>query len=180
MVQLKTCLRPHKNEYIPHWHGSARVFKGDSESQWGNGKFDPPVAKPPNRSSPKLSWVITSGTSTSARNLVPIGLEVFAPICAKLPMKVTRLLFYFIIFFLGGGRNSLPFSMPSFDAQYVKRRVISRKDMTLGVPKTNGYVLTLSPQTSIFGAFLTRLGKLSAQNAPYHCGFRERTSHSWS
>jgi len=65
--------------------------KGDDESQWEMGKFDPPATqKPLNRWSPKFVWVTTSGISTTTQNFIQIDLGVsvlrmrdFAPLGTK-------------------------------------------------------------------------------------------------
>jgi len=64
--------------------------KGDDESQWERGKFDPATQKPLNRWSPKFVYVTTSGISTTVQNFIQIGLGVsvlrmrdFAPLGKK-------------------------------------------------------------------------------------------------
>ena len=51
--------------------------KGDDESQWKMGKFDPPATqKPLNRWSPKFVYVNMSAISTIMQNFIQIGLGV--------------------------------------------------------------------------------------------------------
>jgi len=74
--------------------------KGDDESQWERGKFDPPATqKPLHQWSPKFVYVTTSGISTTMQNFIQIGLGVsvlrmrdFAPLGTK-----------WLGYFLGGG-----------------------------------------------------------------------------
>jgi len=55
-------------------------FKGDEASQWKRPKFDPlATPKPFNRSSQKLTGVITSWTAPGTQNVVAIGTGVSVP-----------------------------------------------------------------------------------------------------
>ena len=68
--------------------------KGDDESQWERGKFDPPAThKPLNRWSPKFVQVTTSGISTTMQNFIQIGLGVSVLRMRDFAPLVTRLLF---------------------------------------------------------------------------------------
>jgi len=55
----------------------------------------PPLPqKPLNWSSPKLAWVITSGTTTPTQNFITIRLPPFAPQICENAHQVTRLVFF--------------------------------------------------------------------------------------
>jgi len=54
-------------------------FKGDEASQWKRAKIDPRHTKPLNRSSQKLTDVITSWTAPGMQNFLAIGSGVSVP-----------------------------------------------------------------------------------------------------
>ena len=55
----------------------------------------PPLPqKPPNRSSPKFTWVTTSWTPTPMQNFIKIRLLPFAPQIRENSRRVTRLVFF--------------------------------------------------------------------------------------
>ena len=67
MVLIKVC-ESHARTVV------RECCKGDDESQWEMGKFDPPATqKPLNRLSPKFVYVTTSAISTTVQNFIQIG-----------------------------------------------------------------------------------------------------------
>jgi len=64
-----------------------KCFKGDNANQW-KWEIRPPLPqKPPNRSSPKFVWVITSETPTPTQHFITIRLSPLALKYAKMRIK---------------------------------------------------------------------------------------------
>jgi len=124
--------------------------KGDDESQWERGKFDPRTQKPLNRWSPKFVYVTTSGISTTMQNFIQIGWGVsvlhmrdFAPFGTK-----------WLGYFLGGSWERLqPRRAQRFWRKIRQPMWFHARKCLLGVAKPKYKATTpIFPQNRHFGA----------------------------
>jgi len=128
-------------------------FKDDSKSQWKNGKFGPVAKKTPNRSSQKLSWVITLEAK--------FGHDRSRGFCLPYMRSCPRkwLGYCFDSWGGAGSDNSPPprrlHRFGDFDAQYVKRRRFAQGYVFWGSRKQ---IFTFwshpSQKSRFFGQFL--------------------------
>ena len=124
--------------------------KGDDESQWERGKFDPPPPKNPwTDGHQKFVYLTMSGISTTTQNFIQIGLGVsvlrmrdFAPLGRKW-------LGYFLgVLEKGYSRDT----RTDFDAKYVKRRGSAQGSAFWGSRNQNLRLWPpFPPKTAIFG-----------------------------
>ena len=120
-----------KKELTTRWHGK-------SMEKW---EIRPPLPqKPPNRSSPKLAWMITSGTPTSMQNFITIRLPPLCPQICENAHQVTRLVFF-------GSSDSLqPRPLHRFSRSIRQMTRFRARMCLLGVPKKNLYFDPIFPK----------------------------------
>jgi len=121
----------------------------------------PPLPqKPPNRSSPKFTWVTTSWTPTPMQNFIKIPLPPFDPQIRENLRRVTRL---FLLVLLSAYSQD---PSTDFHDQYVKWRRFAQGCAFLGSRKQNfTFWPHFPPKTQIFGQFSTGLGKFRVKKA---------------